>query len=53
LMGDFHRSTCVLNRLVSCPTTQDGTEPGVWVGLVKRRAPALVVGGVGNVDDSG
>lgn len=22
------------------------------VGLVKRRAPALVVGGVGNVDDS-
>jgi hypothetical protein len=30
LMGNFHRNTYVLNRLVNCLTTEDGIEPGVW-----------------------
>ena len=30
LMGNFHRNTYVLNRLVNIFTTEDGIEPGVW-----------------------
>jgi len=37
LMGNFHRDTYVLNRLVNCFTTEDGIEPGVWEGSSDQR----------------
>lgn len=30
LMGNFHRSTYVLDRLTNCMTTEDGIEPGIY-----------------------
>ena len=39
LMGNFHRNTYVLNRLVNCFTTEDGIEPGVWEGSSDQRLP--------------
>lgn len=30
LMGNFHRSTYILDRLTNCMTTEDGIEPGIY-----------------------
>jgi hypothetical protein len=48
LMGNFHRNTYVLNRLVNCFTTEDGIEPGVWEGSSDRRLPKAYLLPVGS-----
>ncbi len=48
LMGNFHRSTYVVNRLTNFMTTEDGFEPGIYdgehLGRVRNRQDLLHAG---------